>query len=73
MNTNYARWISNTMGAAAIVALLLASSFPSATAQQAGQPSQSQVDTDSDGFSDQLEQSLLTQFAPSFMVGHKDR
>jgi len=31
-----------------------------------------QADSDSDGLSDDLEQSLLVQFAPTFMVGAKD-
>ena len=41
-------------------------------AQQIIASTQSQVDTDSDGLSDQLEQSLLTQFAPAFMIGKKE-
>lgn len=49
----------------------LTTSFP-VRAQQAGASSHSQVDTDSDGLSDQLEQSLLAQFAPSFMIGKKE-
>jgi hypothetical protein len=31
-----------------------------------------QVDSDGDGISNELEQSLLTQFAPTFMIGKKD-
>jgi hypothetical protein len=44
--------------------LAITASFP-VSAQQPNTP----VDTDSDGLSDQLEHSLLAQFAPSFMIG----
>ncbi len=41
-------------------------------AQDAAQPSQSQIDSDQDGMSDALEQALLIQFAPAFMVARHD-
>jgi hypothetical protein len=41
-------------------------------AQDAAQPSLSQIDSDGDGMSDSLEQALLIQFAPAFMVARHD-
>ena len=41
-------------------------------AQRPGTVSAAPVDTDKDGLSDELEQALLTQFAPEFMVGKRD-
>jgi hypothetical protein len=40
--------------------------------QPAPAPLTSQHDSDADGLSDSLEQSLLNQFAPSFMIGQHD-
>jgi len=45
---------------------------PTLIAQDAAQPSQSQIDSDQDGMSDALEQALLIQFAPAFMVAQND-
>ena len=42
------------------------------TAQETVSTSQLQVDSDHDGMSDALEQSLLIQFAPKFMTGSQD-
>jgi len=41
-------------------------------AQQPNQVSQSPIDSDHDGLSDRLEQRLLDQFVPNFMVGEHD-
>lgn len=61
------------MRVAILLAILLVTSpVGVANAQQTGQASQSQADTDHDGLGDQLEQNLLTQFAPRFMIGRKD-
>src|ERR1700748_814626 len=53
--------------------LWIAVSVHASQAQYAlhGSPT-AQVDSDGDGISDELEQSLLTQFAPSFMIEKKD-
>jgi hypothetical protein len=73
MSKNCSRLISDTMHVAVYLAILLLSlSFRAATAQQVSEAPQSQADTDFDGLSDQLEQSLLTQFAPNFMIGRND-
>ena len=45
---------------------------PTLTAQDSAQPSHSQIDSDQDGMSDSLEQALLAQFAPAFMVARND-
>jgi hypothetical protein len=52
--------------------LALALLAPTLIAQDAAQPSQSQIDSDQDGMSDALEQALLIQFAPAFMVARND-
>ena len=52
--------------------LALALLAPALIAQDAPQPSQSQIDSDQDGISDSLEQALLTQFVPTFMVARND-
>ena len=73
LGTNSEHWIANIMRVAVFLATLLVTSpFRVANAQQTGPASQSQADTDHDGLGDQLEQSLLTQFAPRFMIGRKD-
>lgn len=41
-------------------------------AQRHETPASSQLDSDHDGLSDALEQSLLVQFAPTFMIGRHD-
>ena len=43
-----------------------------ATAQEAEPKAQFAIDSDHDGMDDALEQALLVQFAPTFMVGRKD-
>jgi hypothetical protein len=52
--------------------LALALVAPILIAQNAAQPVQSQIDSDQDGMSDSLEQALLTQFVPTFMVARND-
>jgi hypothetical protein len=52
--------------------LALALLAPTLIAQDAAQPSQSQIDSDQDGLSNSIEQALLIQFAPAFMVGRND-
>ncbi len=63
----------------ALLALALATLIPRLNAQALPQPSPSQVepahaqiDSDQDGLSDELEQALLVQFAPRFLVGQGD-
>jgi hypothetical protein len=41
-------------------------------AEATGPATKPQIDSDHDGLSDQLEQTLLVQFAPSFMIGRQD-
>jgi hypothetical protein len=50
--------------------LLLSQTVPAQS--QRLEPVQHLVDTDGDGLDDQLEQSLLAQFAPTFLVGRQD-
>lgn len=53
--------------------LVLFTTPPALLCAQAAPPvHRSQVDTDGDGLSDALEQSLLIQFAPTFMIGRHD-
>ena len=52
--------------------LLLALLVPALLAQDSKQPPQPSVDSDQDGISDSLEQALLTQFAPAFLVARND-
>jgi hypothetical protein len=63
----------------ALLALALATLIPRSNAQALPQPAPSQVDpahsqidSDQDGLSDALEQALLVQFAPRFLVGQGD-
>jgi hypothetical protein len=62
------------IGRLAPIALIFAGLIPmfigSAGAQGSNQPGA--VDSDRDGLSDALEQALLVQFAPTFMVGRED-
>ena len=60
----------DTMRCLGAVGLLLA--MAPLCAQQPSKGPPSHTDSDSDGLSDALEQRLLLQFAPSFMVGEKD-
>ena len=53
-----------------IFAALTVTAARNADAQISDQPTA--VDSDQDGLSDALEQALLTQFAPTFMVGRED-
>jgi hypothetical protein len=45
---------------------------PTLFSQDSAQPSPSSIDSDQDGLSDSLEQALLAQFAPAFMVARND-
>jgi len=63
----------------ALLALSLATLIPRSSAQALPQPVPSQVDpahaqidSDQDGLTDELEQALLVQFAPRFLVGQGD-
>jgi len=53
-------------------ALLAPAALRKATAQEAEQKPLSLIDSDGDGMSDSLEQALLIQFAPAFMVARND-
>jgi hypothetical protein len=53
-----------------ILAVLIATLSHTAGGQESGQ--KSAVDSDRDGLSDALEQKLLVQFVPTFMVGRQD-
>jgi len=53
-----------------VIALLVPAVLRSAAAQDSEQ--KASIDSDSDGMSDALEQALLIQFAPAFMVGRHD-
>jgi hypothetical protein len=55
-----------------VIALLAPAALRNAAAQGAEQKPQSLIDSDSDGMSDSLEQALLIQFAPAFMVARND-
>lgn len=55
-----------------LIATALRFGAGSLPAQQVGPDSQVHLDTDHDGLSDALEQQLLEQFAPKFMVGEHD-
>jgi hypothetical protein len=57
-----------------ILAALTSTRMSHIAAQAAGQKSEQEiaVDSDHDGLSDSLEQALLIQFAPTFMVGRQD-
>ena len=55
-----------------VIALLVPTVLRSAAAQGSEQKQQSSIDSDGDGMSDSLEQSLLIQFAPAFMVARND-
>jgi hypothetical protein len=57
-----------------ILAALTSTRMSHIAAQAAGQKSEQEiaVDSDHDGLSDSLEQALLIQFAPAFMVGRED-
>jgi hypothetical protein len=64
---------------AALLALSLATLIPRASAQALSQPPPSQVDpalaqidSDQDGLTDELEQALLVEFAPRFLIGQGD-
>ena len=61
---------SKKLAVAAWIALLLC--MPVLTAQQPESVPPIHVDTDHDGLSDALEQQLLVQFMPRFMVGEHD-
>ncbi|MGA2907687.1 MAG: hypothetical protein ABSE36_08310 [Terracidiphilus sp.] len=65
------------LSGSAVLALSLAALAPrsfgqSLPAQQSPQPPPLAIDSDHDGISDDLEQSLLVQFAPKFLVGSDD-
>jgi hypothetical protein len=53
-----------------VIALLVPTILRNAAAQDSEQ--KSPIDSDGDGMSDALEQALLIQFAPAFMVGRND-
>jgi len=55
-----------------VVAVLVSAGLHNATAQNASPKPDSAVDSDQDGISDSLEQSLLAQFAPAFLVERDD-
>jgi hypothetical protein len=55
-----------------ILTLSLSTAIRESVAQEAQHPLRFPVDSDHDGMSDALEQSLLEQFAPTFMVGQHD-
>jgi hypothetical protein len=52
--------------------LLTAAVLRNATAQESEQRTQFAIDSDQDGMNNALEQALLMQFAPTFMVGRHD-
>ena len=63
----------------ALLALSLATLIPRSSAQAPPQPAPSQVDpalaqidSDQDGLTDELEQALLVEFAPRFLIGQGD-
>jgi hypothetical protein len=56
----------------AVGVLLVLASAQLSSAQDYEHAAQLQVDSDHDGLSDSLEQALLIQFAPTFMVGRDD-
>jgi hypothetical protein len=55
-----------------IIALLTPAVSRNAAGQGSEQKAQFAMDSDHDGMSDALEQALLIQFAPKFMVGRHD-
>jgi hypothetical protein len=55
-----------------IISILLPFVPVQARVHEVGTMAQSRIDSDHDGLSDALEQSLLVQFAPTFMVGRDD-
>ena len=55
-----------------IIALLTSTVSRNAAAQEPEQKAQFAIDSDHDGMSDALEQALLIQFAPTFMVARHD-
>jgi len=55
-----------------IIGLLTPTVSRHAAAQGSEQKAQFAIDSDHDGMSDALEQALLIQFAPAFMVGRHD-
>jgi len=64
------RTISRSAPLLLVIALLVPTVLRSAAAQDLEQ--KAAVDSDYDGMSDSLEQALLIQFAPAFMVGRHD-
>src|ERR1700679_927648 len=63
MNPTIVRWV---------ITLSLFASAGLLSAQKQDIHLSTQIDSDHDGLSDALEQSLLVQFAPTFMIGRHD-
>jgi hypothetical protein len=73
LKLNQSLRLSGPAGLALALTLVLPRSFgQSLPLGQSSQPAPLAIDSDHDGISDNLEQSLLAQFAPKFLVGSHD-